>query len=275
MKKVVLILSALLTAAALAYPQSVIFKLSGGLNGMNGSDLNAGLTGESGAFKAAFPSAGGGFETLSYGLGGQIEIITTLGTRFGLGLGGGYNRVSKISRIAGSDAAAEYNARVSVLPFFINVHYWIPLAENLQLDAFAGPVFAIVQFNTANPTTSALGNVNKLVTFTASQTSLGGQLGLGLSYRLGRGLAVIADGYFRLASVGNLQGNWTQSGASDAGAITGSSSEYFLWTYQSGGFQRLGYFDNNGPSDPAASAARKAEISLTGLALAAGIRLSF
>ena len=64
MKKVILSLSVLLIAAALAYPQSVVFKLGGGLSWLNGSDLNAGLAGETGAVKAASQTMSGGFEKL-------------------------------------------------------------------------------------------------------------------------------------------------------------------------------------------------------------------
>jgi hypothetical protein len=284
MKKTILSLTVLLVATALAYPQNVVFKLSGGLSWLNGSDLNSGLAGETRAVQAASQTAVGGFEALGSGLGGQLEVMTMINARLGVGLVGGYYRVSKISQISSHglaaggtpfDATAGYNARVSVLPFGINVHYMIPVGSRLTLDAYAGPVFSIVQFNAANPTTSTIANFHQLITFTASQTALGGQIGLGLAFRVIPGLALIADGFYRIEKVGNLQGNWAQSGTTDAGAIAGSSSEYYLWTYQSTGIQRLGFFDLNGPTDAAATGARKAEIDLSGLALAAGIRFSF
>lgn len=284
MKKVILSLTVLLIAAALAYPQNIVFKLSGGLSWLNGSDLNAGLAGETEAIKAASQTVSGGFEALRSGLSGQLEIITMINARLGVGLAGGYYRVSKIGQIgshglAGDgtpyDATAGYNARVSVLPFGINIHYMVPVGSRFTLDAYAGPVFSIVQFNAANPTTSTIGNVHQLVTFTASQTALGAQIGLGLAFRLLPGLNLIADGFCRMEKIGNLQGNWAQSGTSDAGDLAGSSSEYYLWTYQSAGIQRIGFFDKNGPTDAAATAARKAEIGLSGLALTAGVRFSF
>jgi hypothetical protein len=284
MKKTILSLTVLLVATALAFPQNVIFKLSGGLSWLNGSDLNAGLAGETRAIQAASRTAVGGFEALGNGLGGQIEVMTMIGARLGVGFVGGYYRVSKISQISSHglaadgtpfDATAGYNARVSVLPFGINVHYMMPIGSRLTLDAYAGPVFSIVQFNAANPTTSTISDLRQLITFTASQTALGGQIGLGLAFRVIPDLALIADGFYRIEKVGNLQGNWAQSGTADAAAIAGSSSIYYLWTYQSAGIQRIGFFDANGPTDTAATGARKAEIDLSGLALAAGIRFSF
>ena len=284
MKKIILTLSVLLMAAVLAYPQNVVFKLGGGLSWLNGSDLNAGLAGETEAIKTASQTANGSFEALRNGLSGQLEIITMINARLGVGLAGGYYRVSKVSQItshglAGDgtpfDAAAGYNVRVSVLPFGVNVHYILPVGSRLTLDAYSGPIFSIVQLNVANPTTTTIANVRQLVTFTASRTTLGGQIGLGLVFRLLPDLALFADGFYRIEKVGSLQGNWTQSGTSDAGDLAGSSSAYFLWTYQRSGFQRLGFFDKNGPTDAAATGARQVEIDLSGPALAAGLRFSF
>jgi hypothetical protein len=284
MKKTILSLSVLLAAAALAYPQNVVFKLNGGFSWLNGSDLNAGLAGETEAVKAAAQTAAGGFEALNNGLGGQLEIITLINARLGVGLVGGYYRVSRVSQISSHglagdgtpyDATAGYNTRVSILPFGINIHYMVPLGARVTLDAYAGPVFSIVQFNAANPSTTTIAHVNQLITFTASRTALGGQVGFGLAYRLLPGLSLIADGFYRIQKVGNLQGNWAQSGTSDAGDLAGSSSTYYLWTYQNSGIQRIGFFDSNGPSGAAITGAREAEINLSGLALAAGIRFSF
>jgi len=163
MKKAILSLAVLLSLAAAAFSQNVFFKLNSGLSWLGGSDLNDGLAGETAAFRAAAGTVTGGFEPVRSGLGGQLEIITRIRTRWGIGLAGGYYRVSKVSSIAGSGLAADgtpfeatalYNARVSVLPFGINLHYFLPLGDRLTLDAYAGPSFAVVQFNAANPTTT-------------------------------------------------------------------------------------------------------------------------
>jgi hypothetical protein len=284
MKKAILSLAVLFSLAAAAFSQNVFFKLNSGLSWLGGSDLNDGLAGETAAFRAAAGTVSGGFEPVQSGLGGQMEIITRIKARWGVGLAGGYYRVSKVSSISGSGLAADgtpfeatalFNARVSVLPFGINLHYFLPLGDRLTLDAYAGPSFAVVQFNAANPTTTTIGHINKLVTFTASQTALGGQIGLGLAWRLRPGVAVIADAAYRMQKAGDLQGNWAQSGTSDAGAITGASAVYSLWTYRLEGRQRIGFYDQTGPTDAGVSEARTASIDLSGPALTAGIRLSF
>ncbi len=284
MKKAILSLAVLLSLAAAAFSQNVFFKLNSGLSWLGGSDLNDGLAGETAAFRAAAGAVSGGFEPLRSGLGGQMEIVTRIKTRWGVGLAGGYYRVSRISSMSGGGTAADgtafqatalYNARVSVLPFGINIHYFLPLGKRLTLDAYAGPSFAVVQFNAANPTTASIGGIDKLVTFTASQTALGGQIGLGLAWQIRPGVAVIADAAYRMQKVGDLQGNWAQSGTSDAGAITGSSAVYSLWTYRLDGRQRIGFYDQTGPTDAGVTDARTASIDLSGPALAAGLRLSF
>jgi hypothetical protein len=286
MKKPFLLLTAVLAAAALAYPQKVAFKLTGGLCWIDGGDLNKGLLGESDFIKANSRTTTGALEALNDGAFGQLEIITLLSPRFGIGLAGGYGRVSRISQISShfaqgdivSDNVTGYNARVSVIPFSINFHYFLPLTKTLKLDLFAGPLFAIVQLNVANPFTATLNSVKRLTTFTASQTTGGGQAGCGLSWGLSRGIELVADGYYRFATVSELLGNWAQSGTSLPGPVTGSSSEYYLWAFasaQSGTFQRIGFFDKNGPTDPTVTQIRQAKISLSGLILSGGLKISF
>jgi hypothetical protein len=286
MKKTIgfaLILAAL---AAPAFPQLLSYKLTGNLAGLSGGDYNDRLLGENAYLRAASTSMTGAFEELKRGFGFQAEVILPLGRRLGVGVGGGYFRVRSEGSVAYSglsngtafDATSTLIPRLSIMPFFVNLHYQFELGSNLTLDAYAGPLFEIVQFNVENPTTSTLLNTSQTVTFTASSTSLGVQGGLGLAYHLFRGLSVVADALYRTGHVSDLLGNWTQVGASDAGTIAGSSAEYYLWAFDTttgGTFARAGYFDKNGPTDADAANAKKAEISLNGLSFLAGIRFSF
>lgn len=286
MKRALLCLAAALAAAGPAFTQSVSFKLTGGLAWINGGDFNAGVTGESALIAATAQSTSGGLKGLSDGPFGHLEIITRLSSRLSLGFGGGYGRVSSVSQVASHgldaggtyDAMTAYNARVSVLPFFANLHYHIPLSSKFALDAFAGPVFTVVQVNIANPTTSTTNALNQLITFTASQTALGGQGGLGLSCGLSNGIALILDGLYRFGRVSDLQGNWVQSGSNSAGPISGSSSTYFMWIYRTGtngAYSRIGFFDEPGPTDSSATGAKKATIDISGFVVSAGLKIRF
>ena len=286
MKRALLCLAAALAAASPVFSQSVSFKLTGGLAWINGGDFNTGVAGESTLIAAAAQTISGGLKGLSDGPFGHLEIITRLSSRLGLGFGGGYGRASAVSQIASRgvdagglyDATNAYNGRVSVIPFSVNLHYLVPLSTKFTLDAFAGPVFAIVQINIANPTTSTANALNQLVTFTASQTAMGGQGGLGLSYGLSNRIDLILDGFYRFGRVTNLQGNWALSGSNSAGPISGSSSTYYLWVYRTGtngAYSRLGFFDEPGPTDPSASGAKKATIDISGFVVSAGLKIRF
>ncbi|MCX6561044.1 MAG: hypothetical protein NTZ26_11115 [Candidatus Aminicenantes bacterium] len=286
MKKTIgfaLILAAL---AAPAFPQLLSYKLTGNLAGISGGDYNDRILGENAYLRANSTSMMGAFEELRNGFGFQAEVILPLGRRFGVGVGGGYFRVRSegsvsykgISNGTAYDATSTLIPRLSIMPFFVNLHYQFELGSNLTLDAYAGPLFEIVQFNVENPTTMTILNTSQTVTFTASQTSLGAQGGLGLAYRVLKSVSIVADALYRTGKVSDLFGNWTMVGANDAGTIAGSSAEYYLWAFNSttgGTFPRAGYFDKNGPTDADAAGAKKAEISLNGLSFQAGVRFSF
>jgi hypothetical protein len=292
MKRTAIIaLTALLgtAAAASAAPADkplLSYKLTGILAGISGGEYNDGIRGENGYLAAASTSLTGAYKEIKRGLGFQLEVILPLGRRFGVGVGGGYFRIrgegsveyTGLSDGTAFDAASTMTSRLSVLPFFVNLHYTHEFGPRLSLDAYAGPLFQIVQFNADNPSTSTLLATDQTVTFTATQTSLGLQAGIGAAYRLTKGIAVIADALYRSGSVSDLKGNWTAVGTNADGTIAGSSDAYYLWDFDAtaGGktFTRTGFYDTDGPKDLDAFNARKASIGLDGLSFQAGIRIS-
>jgi hypothetical protein len=232
-------------------------------------------------------TSSGAFGELGRGPGFQAEIIVAAGKRLSVGMGGGYYVIRNEGSMTWTgeldgkpfDASATIIPRLSVIPFFLNIHYTVRLTPGLSLDLFAGPVFQIVQFNVENPSATTVLDANQVVTFTASKTSGGGQGGLGLNLRLFRGIELVADAFYRSGSVADLKGNWVKVGTSSLGAIAGSSAEYFLWAYdqtQEGTtYPRAGYFDLNGPTGDSISGIKKVEIDLGGLSFSAGIKINF
>jgi opacity protein-like surface antigen len=286
MKKVFLGLAITLWTAAAAPAQLVSFQLTGGLTWINGDDYNQGLTGLNRYLQDTSSSLAGAYELLDSGLNVQVEIINWFTPHIGVGLGGGYYRVSRENTVSGGglasgmpyDFRSTYSARVSAIPFFLNLHVLVRPLPMLSLDVFAGPVFQVVQFNFENPMTLSLDSTNQVETFTASQTSLGGQAGLGLNFDLFPGVSLVAAGGYRFGRVSNLQGNWSVLGTSALGPINLSSSVYDLWYYeftQGATYPRFGFFDDNGPSGAGISGARRADINLSGLTVSAGVKFSF
>ena len=288
MKKGALGLALVLAAAVLAPAQQVSFKLMGGWSWINGSDYSTGIAGKSSLIRATSTTSSGSFANLTNGPHFQAELITHISSHVAIGLGGGYYRVSNESLVSYGGLAADgttfsatstLKPQVSVIPFFLNVHYFVALAPKMKLDVYAGPLFSIVQTHVENPGTLTTANTTTLELFTASQTSFAVQAGVGVSYQVARRIWIIADGSYHLGSITNLQGNWVKNTTSDAGFTSASSDSYYMWMYDlakgSNTYRQFGFFDANGPTGTGISNVRKAKIDISGLMLSAGIRISF
>jgi hypothetical protein len=291
MKKAMLIASAaallVASAASPAFPQEqVSFKLLGGLAGVQGDDYNKGVVGAAQYAKDTSDFLTGGYKKLKSGQDFQAEIVNYWGSHIGVGIGGGSYRVTNTSGVLGGTGSVSnptyrfdstYTPKVSVIPFFVNLHYKVRLASRIGLDVFAGPVFQVVQFGFQREATSSLNSLSELETFNASDTAIGLQGGLSLSFRILRGIALVADGFFRSSKVSNIKGNWFLNSTSSSGTVTSSSSSYYLWYYKDtlgSVYNRIGFFDSSGPAGEGVSGARKADLNLSGLVVMIGLKFS-
>jgi hypothetical protein len=287
MRKSILTGIFLLVFAALAAPQEVSFKLTGGWAWIDGDDYNSGIAGENAYIKDTSLTMSGAYGSLKSGANIQLEIVNSLNRWMGIGFGGGYYQVTNESQVMAQgllsgvpfENQSTSKARISVIPFFLNFHYLVGLTTKTNLDIYAGPLFQIVQFNFENPSTTSVLSTRQTITFTASQISLGLQGGIGLDYEIASGVALIAEACYRYGKVSNLRGNWADLGSSDSGPISNTSSDYYMWAYnyivQSGTYRMIGFFDKDGPAGDSISGARKADINLSGFTALAGIKFSF
>jgi hypothetical protein len=288
MKKIIGIASAaalLLVAGAPAFgQQQVAFKLLGGLAWMQGDDYNTGILGAYRLAKDTSDSLTGGYGQLSGGWILQAEIVNYWGSHIGVGIGGGFYRMSGASGVAGVASVPDptyqftsvYTPKISVIPLFINLHYKFRMTERVGADVFAGPVFQVAQYGFRRQATSSLNSLSELETFNASDTALGLQGGLTLSIRIVRGITLIAEGFYRAGRVSDIKGNWFLNSTTSSGTVTTSSNAYYVWAYDltSGGtlYPRIGYFDANGPTGPGVSNPRKAGLNLSGPAVLIGFK---
>ncbi len=286
MRKAVLFLSILFIAAAAAYPQLISFKLTGGLTWINGDDYNKGVAGRNQYIRDTTTTMSGAYKELTGGLNLLGEIIVHTRSHWAVGFGGGYYSMRNESTVTSQgvladtpfDSSSTFKPTLSVIPLFVNLHYIAQLAPKANLDLFAGPLFQVVQFSFENPSTMSIDTVSQTVTYTASQTSFGFQAGLGLSYDLMSGVALIVDGCYRYGKATNLMGNWAALGTSATGTINSSSAEYYAWAYDyapAGKYSLLDFFDNNGPTGEFISNARKADFRLSGVTASAGLKIYF
>jgi opacity protein-like surface antigen len=286
MRKTVVFLSVLFIAAAAAYPQLISFKLNAGLTWINGDDYNQGIAGRNQYIRDTTSTMSGAYKELTSGVNLSGEIIVHTKSAWAVGFGGGYYHLGNESTVTGQgllagalfDFSSTFKPKISVIPMYVNLHFVTRLAPKANLDLYAGPLFQVVQFTFENPSTLSINSVNQTVTYTASQTSFGFQAGLGLSYDIMNGVALIVDGCYRNGKVTNLMGNWAALGTSATGAINNSSAEYYAWAYDyspAGKYFLLDFFDNNGPSGDFVANARKAEIRLSGITASAGLKIHF
>jgi len=275
----------LLIAAALAYPQQVSYKLMGGLTWFNGDDYNRGILNENKYLKDTTQTMSGAYQELKSGQNLQAEILVFANRHIAVGFGGGYYHSSRESTVQTSglqgglpfDSVSTFRPNLSVIPLFVNIHYMTRLASRLNLDIFAGPLYQVVQFKFKGALTTSLDAVNQIETFTASVTSFGAQGGLGLSFEIFRGVALVAEGCYRYGITTHLFGNWSLLGSSASGPISQSSSEYYMWSYDdtpAATYSRIGFFDKNGPTGNFVSNAEKSDLHLSGITALAGLKFS-
>jgi len=286
MTKIGRIVLSVLAAAALSSAQEISFKLMGGLTLVQGDDYNRGADGALRLLRDSSSSVTGDFGRFRSGMNFQGEIITHWGRRIAVGLGGGMYEIGSESRVTSRTAGVDgpftadtlLKPKLSVLPFYLNLYYKIRLGPRVGLDVFAGPVFEVAQFSSNRQTTSSLNALVESETYRASQIALGAQAGISLNVGIGRGMAFVADGFFRSAKAANFLGNWALNSSSSTGTVTKSSAESYFWTYEStpgDHYPLAGFFDAAGPTGEGISGARKAEINLSGLTLTAGLKLNF
>ncbi len=292
MKRVVIAIMAAALVAAAAGPafsqEQIVFKFMGGLAQINGGDYNKGVDGTNRLFRDSFETVSGGFKKLHTGQSFHLEIVNYWGRHFGVGVGGGYYQIDNESGVTvtpfsidGATITTQFFPKLSVIPFFLNAHYRMNVAPRIALDVFAGPVFQIVQFGfrRTEVSSSSLNPLSVLETFKASGVSLGGQAGLDVNIRITRWLSFVAEGVYRAASISNFSGNWLLQTTTAEGTTTLTNSSFFLWYFEQSErgnvYPQFGFFDANGPSGTGISAARKAEISLSGVMALAGIKLGF
>jgi hypothetical protein len=289
MKKAPLIALAAALIFAAARPalseEQVSFKLAGGLALVQGDDYNTGVRGAYQFAKDTSSTLSGVYDRLRSSPDFQAEIVNYWGAHFGVGIGGGFYRVTNTSRLEGTapligpvySFTSVYTPTISVIPFFVNVHYRARLAPRIHLDIFAGPVFQVIQFGFRREATSTLDSLTELETFNASGTALGLQGGIGFIIRIVRGVALAADGFYRSGTMSNLKGNWFLTTTTTSGTVTNSNSSYYLWSYndtQGSVYPRIGFFDSAGPTGASISGARKADLNLSGFVAMVGFKFS-
>jgi len=295
MKKVFTCLFCVLALASLGFSQFT-FKFKAGMAWIDGNDYNSIITGQmnyADDVKNPGTSVQGSFEKLKSGTNFQGELIFDVTPSFGLGLGAGYFKAGKESTVKLDttfwllwipllwNVENTYTPKLSVIPIFLNLHYYLPVASILNIDFYGGPGYYLTSFDFTNDWEWGIAGLFPQAgteTFKASKGTIGFQGGIGLEVELAAGFGLFLDICGQYAKISELKGDWTDKQVGFFNNWSKSGSGYYFWYYdwQVGGKKYAwGAFAEDKPSDPSFSGVRKAAINLTGYSLSGGIKINF
>jgi hypothetical protein len=257
-----------LAVAVAAFPSQLSFKLTGGLNWINGDDYNAGITGYNSYLAAHYPPVTGAFSTLTSGMKLQGEAILWFTPNIGVGFGAGYSQIKKddtVTYIALVTDTIKYAPNLSVIPLFLNFHYLLPAASFLNIDFYGGPVLYLTSLKFTASDVWLLWNLQD--SFESTGTAFGFQAGLGLDFQLASSIALVLDASYHFGQLSEVKGTQKTTGSFIGIPINTTSANSYLWKYTSDGFNRV----ELNPNQP--SGGSKAVLNLAGIALSAGIKI--
>ncbi len=255
----------------------LVFRFFGGLGYQTIGDINTGLKGFSDAaiHELGLGAAGGGYAEAHYGFDAGGDVLFQFGPHFGLGIGAGYLRTKRASRLnlmpadpALHDEVITFSPVVSAVPFRLSAFAFVPLGGAVRLSLNIGPEWYL-----ASARTEIMDNFpgwwwnqreNKV-----KGSGIGLHGGVGLELRLSEGLSFLLEGQGRLAKIDELTGTrryWNSFGFEEAeeGTLYAWTD---LWTFAP--FPLVGVHAT-APSDPWVRDVRKAVLDLSGWSVVAG-----
>lgn len=275
---VVVVLALLPGSAEAAF--SARFSLGAGI--IRTGDLSEGIGGTNDLLSSLYGTGlRGKLEAPGLGIEPSAEIVFHLGRRWGIGLGFGYSSFSRTSElsytVADANVTESLTAGITAIPLQLNLHFFIPLSDRLEIDAWAGPGVTLSRLKWDYAMTVDLdGQDGKdSFTFKASRPAFGAQAGIGVAFRLSEAFDLTAEISGRLASADGFTGNWTETGSGDFWAIddAGEASVWvFDWLYGSKPYRQLSFQDSK-PAGANVNSAEQARIGLSGISVRIGFRV--
>lgn len=274
-------LAAILAAASPAF-SGVILKLGGGMVLINGNDYNKAAVGTFDYLRDTSAGITGSIHKLDFSLAAGAEVIVTLGPRFGIGLGGGWNHWAKDDTLSWDlliiEGQERLEPKLTVIPITLNAHFFLPLTESMTVDVFGGPGFYLGMFDFRASGSATLFDVSRDYRFQANKGAFGGQVGAALDIKLGGRISAFLEGSYRYARLSDIQGDYELREESVFGSESSSGSDHKMWYYEltlGGKTYPLFTFDSVRPEGLGVSAVREGRLDLSGFSATAGIKISF
>jgi len=282
MKRIVCILAILgligLCLPAQSQAQSrFTLRLSGGLNFLDGGDINSGGEGSFGwwdAFARAFGNTTSGtYSAANLGLNFGGDFIFQFNESMGVGIGAGMLSASKESvdnfTNPSTTGTMTHKISASAVPLRLGFFYFLPVSPSMNVVFNAGLGYYLGKANYT--LTISGGGTTITINDDASGSGLGFHGGLGLEIALAPNVGILVDLSGRFASIGGFDGTETVDGS------TASTGKLYAWDSDAGTYGTFHLIGINStlPSGFGISHAAEAKVSFTGFSLVAGFFVRF
>jgi len=251
------------------------FRLSGGLNLLDGGDLNTGAEGSFNVWQAMAHLAGnatsGTFSAAKLGLNFSGDFIFKFNESMGVGIGAGMLSAAKESVMTFSSAWVSgditHQVKASAIPLRLGFFYFLPVGPTMNVVFNAGLGYYLAKANYTMIGTA--GGTSETIELDASGGGLGFHGGLGLEIALMPNLGILVDLSGRFASFGGFEGDQTGGGTTIPGTLYAFDGSSAL-----GNFHRI-IIQAALPSGSGISHAAEAKVSFTGFSFVAGFFFRF
>lgn len=251
------------------------FKAYGGLNMLNGGDLNTSAEGWFDFwdyFATAFGNATDGeFSPAKLGLNFGGEFLVMFTPNMGLGLGAGMLSASKQSVLEWSNSMYSgeftHTVKASAIPIRLSFYYMIPAGANMKIFFTAGAGYYLAKANYSMVLSSS-GSSPTTMESDASGGGIGFHGGLGLEYAFSPMFGIVAELMGRFASIGGLEGEQRN------GTTVDGTLYYWEGTLGTQSFPLIGVYSTK-PSGSGISNAREAKVGFTGFSSVIGFFFRF
>ena len=248
-------------------------RLAGGLNMLDGGDLNSGAEGwfkiyETIAHLGGF-STSGTFSPARLGLNFGGDFIFKFNESLGLGIGAGMLSASKkiVMTVSGAGGgSATYDIKARAIPLRLGFFYFLPVGSSINVVFNAGLGYYLGK---ANLKTILVGGTTETAESDASGSGLGFHGGLGMEIALTPSLGILVDLSGRFASFGGFEGKQKGDGSTVSGTLYAFDAHAPVGTYH------VILVNSTKPSGVGISNSDEAKVSFTGFSLAAGFFFRF
>jgi hypothetical protein len=255
------------------------FKLTGGLNYLQGGDLNKGLQGWSDIWNKLYDDPGitrsGGYKSFHLGMDLNIELLMWISPRIAFGLGTGYVQVSRSSELQLIEGGITYkntwSPKITFIPITLSLYYNILNGKRFRFIIHAGAGYYLSKYMDTQHTVF-LGDIND--EYNMSAKGFGFHGGLGVEISLSNQLALLIESRGRYVRLNGFEGDLKSSWSSSSSIISGK-----LWYYEISAFDNGKYpivsVENTKPLGPDIANVREAIVDTSGISVFLGLIFRF